>query len=141
MNILKKPQKSKGWLGIAIMSAILTFLTTIAGVGGLTLRQLAKMQPAMTIEEAPVLPAIAMVDSATSTEPSCAGGSGGSSTPAPAAPTLKLFVASKRGKTYYYPWCTGATTIPQANKVWFSSRTAAEAAGYTPAKSCKDLSK
>jgi len=133
MNILKKPEICKGWLGIAIITAVLTFLATVVAIGGFALHQLAKLELPMTIEDPPALPPLPIASGPVICR-------GGTTTPAIAVPAPKLFVASKRGKTYYYPWCTGATTIPEANKMWFPSRMAAEAAGYTPAKSCKDLS-
>lgn len=51
----------------------------------------------------------------------------------------KLFVASKSGTKYHYPWCPGALNIKEENKIWFSSKEQAEAAGYTPASNCKGL--
>lgn len=50
-----------------------------------------------------------------------------------------LFVAARSGSVYYYPWCTGASKINPANKVWFESEAAAKKAGYAPAKNCKGL--
>lgn len=47
------------------------------------------------------------------------------------------FVASRNGKNYYYPWCSGVARLKEANKIWFSSAQAAQAAGYTLAKSCQ----
>lgn len=51
----------------------------------------------------------------------------------------KLLVASKNGTKYHYTWCPGAVTIKEANKVFFSSKEEAEAAGYAPAANCKGL--
>ncbi len=51
----------------------------------------------------------------------------------------KLFVASKNGTKYHYPWCPGALNIKEENKIWFSSKNEAEKAGYTPAANCKGL--
>lgn len=48
-------------------------------------------------------------------------------------------VASKNGKKYHFPWCSGAQRIKESNKIWFSSRTEAESVGYTPAANCKGL--
>ena len=48
-------------------------------------------------------------------------------------------VASKSGTKYYPPTCAGAANITDANKVWFVSSSAAEAAGYTPAAHCDGL--
>jgi hypothetical protein len=48
-------------------------------------------------------------------------------------------VASKTGTKYYLPWCGTAKRIKEENKVWFSTKAEAEAAGYEPAKNCKGL--
>lgn len=50
-----------------------------------------------------------------------------------------LVVASRTGSVYHFPWCGGASQIKKENQVWFTSETAAAAAGYTPSKSCKGL--
>ena len=51
----------------------------------------------------------------------------------------KNFVASKNGTKYHYPWCSGAQTIKEENKVWFSTAEEAQKAGYEPASNCKGL--
>lgn len=51
----------------------------------------------------------------------------------------KLYVASKNGTKYHYPWCSGAQTIKEENKIWFSSKEEAQKAGYQPASNCKGL--
>jgi hypothetical protein len=65
-----------------------------------------------------------------------------------AAPTLAepqgiypggQYVASRTGSAYYYPWCAGGENIPPEKQVWFPTATAAQAAGYQPAKNCKGL--
>ena len=48
-------------------------------------------------------------------------------------------VAAKSGTTYYFTWCSGAKRISEANKVWFTSQTEAEKAGYKKAINCKGL--
>jgi hypothetical protein len=48
-------------------------------------------------------------------------------------------VASKSGTKYHFPWCSGAKTISEANKIYFNSTTEARAAGYLPAGNCKGL--
>ena len=52
---------------------------------------------------------------------------------------LKAYVASKRGKKYYLPWCDGAKQILEENKIWFSSEVEAEKAGYTKSSACPGL--
>lgn len=49
------------------------------------------------------------------------------------------YVASKNGSVYHLPWCSGAKRIRDENKVWFDTKTEAEAAGYRPAANCKGL--
>ena len=51
----------------------------------------------------------------------------------------KLYVASKSGTKYHYPWCPGALNIKEENKIWFSSKEQAESNGYSPAGNCKGL--
>lgn len=50
-----------------------------------------------------------------------------------------LLVASKNGSKYHYPWCAGAKSISEKNKIWFDSAEEARKAGYTPAANCKGL--
>jgi hypothetical protein len=49
------------------------------------------------------------------------------------------YVASKSGKSYHLPWCSGAKQIKESNKIYFDSKEEAEAAGYSPAKNCKGI--
>lgn len=49
------------------------------------------------------------------------------------------FVASKNGTKYHYPWCSGAQSIKEENKIWFSTAEEAQKAGYEPASNCKGL--
>ena len=49
------------------------------------------------------------------------------------------FVASKNGTKYHYPWCSGAQSIKEENKIWFSTAEEAQKAGYQPASNCKGL--
>ena len=49
------------------------------------------------------------------------------------------YVASKNGTKYHLPWCSGAQTISEINKIWFETKEEAENRGYTPAKNCKGI--
>ena len=49
-------------------------------------------------------------------------------------------VASKSGTKYHLLDCPGAKQIKDTNKVYFKSIDLAEAAGYTPAGNCPELS-
>ena len=48
-------------------------------------------------------------------------------------------VASKKGSKYHFPWCSGAQSISEENKITFNSAEEARKAGYTPAANCKGL--
>ncbi|MEK7613880.1 MAG: Ada metal-binding domain-containing protein [Patescibacteria group bacterium] len=56
-----------------------------------------------------------------------------------ATPTAQVYVASKLGSKYHLPWCSGAQTMKEENKIYFNSKAEAEAAGYTPALNCKGI--
>lgn len=45
-------------------------------------------------------------------------------------------VASKAGKRYYFKHCSGVKRIKEANKVYFSSESEAQARGLTLASGC-----
>ena len=49
------------------------------------------------------------------------------------------YVASKKGTKYHFPWCSGAQTMSEENKIYFDTKEEAEAAGYTPAANCEGL--
>ncbi|MFA6339008.1 MAG: hypothetical protein WCW87_03050 [Candidatus Paceibacterota bacterium] len=51
----------------------------------------------------------------------------------------EVVVASKNGKKYYLPWCSGVNRISEKNKIEFASKKEAENAGYTPASNCSGL--
>lgn len=49
------------------------------------------------------------------------------------------YVASKNGTAYHFPWCPGALTMKEENKIYFETKEEAEKAGYKPAGNCKGL--
>lgn len=49
----------------------------------------------------------------------------------------KRYVASKNGKMYYSPDCSGSKRIKQENEVWFESKIDAEKSGYILSSTCK----
>lgn len=49
------------------------------------------------------------------------------------------YVASKNGKSYHLPWCSGALLIKEENKLWFQTKEEAERAGYTAAGNCPGI--
>ena len=53
--------------------------------------------------------------------------------------TEQIFIASVHGSTYYLATCGGAGRIHEANKLYFSSREEAEAQGYRPASTCREI--
>ena len=50
-----------------------------------------------------------------------------------------LYVGSKNGSVYHFPWCPGAQKMKEGNKIFFSSKEEAEKAGYRPAANCDGL--
>jgi hypothetical protein len=49
----------------------------------------------------------------------------------------RMYIASKNGKLYYTPTCSGAKRILPKNEIWFASDTEAQMAGYTLSSACK----
>jgi hypothetical protein len=45
-------------------------------------------------------------------------------------------VASKSGKKYYFPWCSGINRIKEENRVYFSDEQSAQERGLTLSKTC-----
>ncbi len=48
-------------------------------------------------------------------------------------------VASKKGKVFHFPWCSGAQTIKEENKIYFKNKEEAIKKGYRLAKNCEDI--
>lgn len=67
------------------------------------------------------------------------GSIGISSSTVPATNQEGIVFGSKSGTKYYYPWCSGANRIAEANRVWFKSIQDARFAGLTPAANCPGL--
>jgi hypothetical protein len=61
------------------------------------------------------------------------------STPTMVSREEGAYVASKKGTKYHLPWCGGAKSINEENKIWFRTKEEAEAAGYAPAANCKGI--
>ncbi len=55
------------------------------------------------------------------------------------AATTGVYVGSKKGNKYHLPWCSGAKTMSEENKIWFGTKEEAESRGYTPAANCKGI--
>lgn len=49
------------------------------------------------------------------------------------------YVASKRGRVYYFTWCAGAKSIVDENRVYFTTAVDARAAGLKPSTACSGL--
>lgn len=82
----------------------------------------------------------------TENSPAPVAGAGTESQPAAAVKSISgpptqggKIVASKNGTKYYFPWCSGASRIAEANKIWFNSEVQARARGLQPAANCKGL--
>ena len=74
--------------------------------------------------------------------PDASGGGPAAAIEAIAEPVVegpKVYMASKTGTKYYLPTCGTAKRIKEENRVWFSTKDEAEAAGYGPAANCPGL--
>ncbi len=49
------------------------------------------------------------------------------------------YIASKTGSKYHLPWCAGAQSIKEENKIYFATKEEAEKRGYEPAGNCKGI--
>ena len=131
--IPKIREKIKPWLiehRSDVFVALLILLTSITSFGLGRLSVLWPHKTPVTIAEPPPL-------SGGGDRPLSA--VGGARKEVPAIKTKGKFVASKNGKSYHLPWCSGASLIKEENKVWFETKEAAEKAGYTPAGNCPGL--
>ncbi len=45
-------------------------------------------------------------------------------------------IASKTGKKYYFPWCSGVNRIKEENRIFFESEIIAQERGLTLSKTC-----
>ncbi len=120
---------------ILIISVLILASVGSFGLGVLAGKDMAKNAPASSlwIEQLP-----AAVRSG--------GGPAGAAAAVPRAPVTapvpegpKVYVASKSGTKYYLPSCGSVKRIKEENKVWFSTKAEAEAAGYEPSTACRGL--
>jgi hypothetical protein len=51
--------------------------------------------------------------------------------------STSTIVASKKGKKYYFVWCKYASTLKEANKIYFDTEEEAKATGRSLASGCK----
>ena len=118
MNIAETTGKIKGLLDRSLADwglFVAVFLVALAAFGLGRLSALESPRPPVSLGEAPV-------------------------SDGPRALALGgLYVASKSGTVYYYPWCGGAQKLLPQNERWFADEASAKAAGYAPSKSCKGL--
>lgn len=47
-----------------------------------------------------------------------------------------FLVASKSGKKYYFPWCSGINRIKEENRIYFADEALAQQNGLTLSKTC-----
>ena len=116
-SIREKAAQIKAYIEPASGDFVAVLIIILVGVSSFGLGRLSmqsEIQPAVQVYETP------MVDR----EPMIRGG---------------MYVASRSGSRYHYPWCPGAQTMSPENKIWFHSVEEARTAGYTPAGNCKGL--
>ncbi len=116
----------------------LGLIIVLVALGSFGLGRLSKIDGAKTpiqIENAPEVTSETFMSGVT------VNGDNGQSASLPDSVQTKTeqLVGSKNGTKYHYAWCSGAQRIAETNRVYFTSKTDAEARGYTPAANCKGL--
>ena len=112
-SIKEKLEKSKWLKDLRLFSAICLLLIAIIMLGSVRLKSVIGAQSHVYVEK--------------------------TAFPTNTSGKDKAFVASKTGKSYYFPWCGTVNRIKEANLVWFSDRAEAESKGYVPASNCHGL--
>ncbi|QSH39615.1 hypothetical protein JXR01_01205 [Candidatus Kaiserbacteria bacterium] len=116
-SILERVLQIKAETGDWAQDVLFALIVLFVGISAFGLGRLSNYED--------VQPAVRLFDAETDTkEPISIGG---------------LFVASKNGSKYHFPWCSSARTMNEANKIWFASIEEARSAGYSPAGNCKGL--
>lgn len=131
MIIANLIEKSKLWrqkLALEadpLFTALLVLLLGLGGLGLYELYSLESQKPAIVITSSPGQPAV--IDKSTPAEPIANNN---------ATAKEGKVLASKNGKKFYYPWCSGVSRIKEINRVYFASAAEAQVAGYTQAANC-----
>ncbi|MBU0612078.1 hypothetical protein KKA39_02790 [Patescibacteria group bacterium] len=110
---------------------LIILIIILAGLGSFELGRLSKENPqnGLKIEYKDKETEIAYID-----EPNQVSTPNISKTGTKSAPGN--YFASSRGKKYYPTGCSAGNTIKQENRIYFSSSSEAEQAGYTLSSSC-----
>lgn len=119
-----------------VLTALVVVLSSLGAFGLGLLEGRALSQKTITTEQVPQVEK--KLTTPTTASLSASAGSVLEPTP-PALTQGGQYVASKNGSKYHLPWCPGAKAMNEANKIWFSTKAEAEAAGYTPASNCKGI--
>lgn len=128
-----------------IFIVIAIILIGLAGFGLGRLSALEKGRDLVTIKPAQFIPIISTTTGASTKSFETTLPKTGTQVPLSASAMIAgesvkgLLVAAKTGTKYYFPWCSGAARISEANKVWFDSYEAAQKTGLTAAANCPNL--
>lgn len=120
------PTITKGALLRKLYALYVPAVVVLVGIAAFGLGRLSVIDPSSS------QPAVA-AQAATSTQISA------TDNEAAVVPATGPYVASKSGSKYYLTSCASAGRISDANKVFFQSAAAAQAAGYAPAANCPGL--
>jgi hypothetical protein len=124
VSIEENPEKSNSWPLLFIFLVVI--LVAVSTIGLIRLIGIQQAKADVWIETLASTPA--------ETD-----GAANSTSISPPASAKNAYVASKNGKVYYLPACSGAMRIKEENKVWFVSKKEAEKAGFQPSTSCPGL--
>lgn len=130
-------EKLKRWLQDDTLFGVC--LVVLVGVGSFGLGRLSVQEQVPAVATTPAASFQSLVPTGV---PEAVGESIPASSPnlvPPPASGNDVVVASRSGTKYHLPSCPGAKQIKPENMIEFSSISAAEAAGYTPAANCPGL--
>lgn len=130
MSILELARKTGEWAkinqaDIAIFIGFILVALVAFGAGRLSAPEIVKNP--VVIDESGVKSEANLLDSVSQSLAAPAGETG-----AGQASAKGLFVASRGGTKYHWPWCSYGEKIKLANQIWFNSEKEAQAAGYSP---------
>ncbi|MFA5987904.1 MAG: hypothetical protein WC797_04640 [Candidatus Paceibacterota bacterium] len=133
---LERPQigEIKRLIQANLADILTSLMIVLVGIGGFGIGRLSMQENGN--QDARILSASVAESGATY------GGDSSVGQPTFEVPTLEeggQVVASKSGTKYHAPWCSGAKSIKEENKIYFDTIEAARAARYTPAANCKGL--
>lgn len=136
-DFMKKIKDSKGdlWIMIIIITGVILYSIIVFFLGRLSITETSQLpEKGIEIQYPPMIEPYGQntIKSSVMPQNSSETGEVGIGT----VDTKESYVASKNGTKYYKIACSGVSRIKEENKVYFSSESEAEQAGYEKAANC-----